>query len=72
MPRPATVMHPGPGVDIVCFRAGGVSMYRGAVIHQGDACVAPTIGVFIGGPWCRHPSRSGVDIVRIRAGCFED
>jgi hypothetical protein len=29
---------------------GFIPIYRGAVIHQGDACVAPTIGAIIDGP----------------------
>jgi hypothetical protein len=50
MPRPGAVIHPFPGDGIVCFRAGGIPIHRGAVIHQGDACVAPAIGAIIDGP----------------------
>jgi hypothetical protein len=42
MPRPVAVIHPGPGVDIVRSRAGGIPIHRGAVIHQGARRCAPT------------------------------
>jgi len=50
MPRPVAVIHPGPRDGIVRIRAGGVPIHRGAVIHQGDACVAPTFAAIIAGP----------------------
>ncbi|MDY6849999.1 MAG: hypothetical protein SV239_12910, partial [Thermodesulfobacteriota bacterium] len=66
--RPGAVIHlgPGPGHGIIRSRAGGIPIHRGAVIHQGDACVAPTFDAFppvpVGAHRCapchRHPSRS--------------